>query len=192
MSHRSLYFIATQREIFGSLVTHLVIDLRPVLFPLFLLPSKCCFQLPRWWPWGVTQTWDLYMNCLRGFIRGGEACGLLLTVCVEIIIRLRGTAGEITKVNTFLLPAPFYFCLCVWARAWPRFDGVDHPPWQLQAGEDKPAGFTAIPRSHEADSTSLFPCFLAKVSNQKSTGLLCFLSDWRQDIWVSPELPGEC
>lgn len=32
-------------------------------------------------------------------------------------------------------PTPFYFCLGVWASAWPRFDRVDRPPWQRQPGE---------------------------------------------------------
>lgn len=112
--------------------------------------------------------------------------------CEEIRILSRGTLGEITKVNTFLLPAPFYFCLCVWARAWPRFDEVDRPPWQRQARADQPAGFIAISLAHEADSTPLFLSIPAKVPNQKSIGLLCFLSAQWWDVWVSTELSGEC
>lgn len=51
--------------------------------------------------------------------------------------------------------------------------------------EDQPTGVIAISLAHEPDFISLFPSSPAKVPNQKSTGLLCFLSAWWWGIWAS-------
>lgn len=91
-------------------------------------------------------------------------------------------------------PTPFYFCLGVWASAWPRFDRVDRPPWQRQPGE-----INLQVHCHFTLSWSWLHFFLPfpslpfppKVSDQKSMCLLYFLSVQWWGVWMSTELSGE-